>query len=177
MSNTKPTLIPYENSNGVGISTVGFNTITKDAFVSLAVGFNTANIFPFVVGDKVMIENVSIGIGSTGKGYNSADWDYKLFTVNAVDANLGGIGGTITYDATNYVGWGSASTNSNIVIEPGQWRLINYGEDLIALVHNKKMFKWEPSIPNLDVRATPITGTEVPTASRDLVLSLSLIHI
>ena len=28
---------------------------------------------------------------------NSADHDYKLFTVNAVDANLGGIGATITY--------------------------------------------------------------------------------
>ena len=92
-----PTLIPFENSNGVGISTVGFNTITKDAFVKLSVGFSTANVFPFVVGDTVMIENVSIGIGSTGKGYNSADHDYKLFTVNAVDANLGGIGATITY--------------------------------------------------------------------------------
>ena len=92
-----PTLIPFENSNGVGISTVGFNTITKDAFVSLSVGFSTADVFPFVVGDTVMIENVSIGIGSTGKGYNSADHDYKLFTVNAVDANLGGIGATITY--------------------------------------------------------------------------------
>jgi hypothetical protein len=92
-----PTLIPFENSNGVGISTVGFNTITKDAFVSLSVGFSTADVFPFVVGDTIMIESVSIGIGSTGKGYNSADHDYKLFTVNAVDANLGGIGATITY--------------------------------------------------------------------------------
>ena len=92
-----PTLIPYQNSNGVGISTVGFNTITKDAFVKLSVGFSTADMFPFVVGDKVMIENVSIGIGSTGKGYNSADHDYKLFTVNAVDANIGGIGATIAY--------------------------------------------------------------------------------
>ena len=93
----QPTLIPYHNSNGVGISTVGFNTITKDAFVKLSVGFSTADSFPFVVGDKVMIENVSIGIGSTGKGYNSADHDYKLFTVNAVDANLGGVGATVSY--------------------------------------------------------------------------------
>jgi len=92
-----PTLIPFENSNGVGISTVGFNTITKDAFVKLSVGFSTADSFPFVVGDTVMIENVSIGIGSTGKGFNSADHDFKFFTVNAVDANLGGIGATITY--------------------------------------------------------------------------------
>jgi hypothetical protein len=76
-----------------------------------------------------------------------------------------------------YVGWGSASTSSNIVIEPGQWRLINYGENLIALVHNKKIFQWEPSIPNLEVRAVAVSGTEVPTASRDLVLSTPDRHL
>ena len=81
------------------------------------------------------------------------------------------ITGSTVYDATNWVGWGSASTSSNIVIEPAQWRLINYGENLIALIHNKRMFQWEPSIPNLTVRAVAITGTEVPTESRDLVLS------
>ena len=85
--------------------------------------------------------------------------------------------GTLTRDATNFVGWGSASTSSNIVIEPGQWRLINYGENLIALIHNKKIFEWTPSIPNLEVRAVAITGTEVPTASRDLVLSTPDRHL
>ena len=85
--------------------------------------------------------------------------------------------GTLTRDATDFVGWGSASTSSNIVIEPGQWRLINYGENLIALIHNKKIFEWVPSIPNLEVRAGAVTGTEVPTASRDLVLSTPDRHL
>ncbi len=85
--------------------------------------------------------------------------------------------GTIAYDATSFVGWGQNSTSSNIVIEPGQWRLINYGENLIALVHNKKIFQWEPSVPNLDVRAVLISGTEIPTASRDLVLSTPDRHL
>ena len=85
--------------------------------------------------------------------------------------------GTTTYDATNYVGWGSASSSSNIVIEPGQWRLINYGENLLALMHNKKIFQWEPSIPNLSVRAVLVTGSEVPTASRDMVLSTPDRHL
>ena len=66
--------------------------------------------------------------------------------------------GTQTYDATTFVGWGSASTSSNIVIEPGQWRLINYGENLLALIHNKRIFQWEPSIPNLAVRAVVVGG-------------------
>ena len=96
ISPVNPIIIPTGNSNGVGISTVGFNTTTKDVTLTLSVGFSTANSFPFVVNDKVLIENVSIGIGSTGRGFNSAEYDYKLFTITAVDANLGGIG-IVTY--------------------------------------------------------------------------------
>ena len=49
-----------QNTNGVGIHTVGFNTITKDASVTLSVGYSTAGSFPFEVGDKVLIENIII---------------------------------------------------------------------------------------------------------------------
>ena len=73
MSNTTPTILPIHNSNGVGISTVGFNTITKEVSVTLSVGFSTANSFPFRVNDKVLVENVSVGVGTTGIGFNSVD--------------------------------------------------------------------------------------------------------
>ena len=96
ISPVTPIIIPTGNSNGVGISTVGFNTTTKDVTLTLSVGFSTANSFPFAVNDKVLIENVSIGIGSTGRGFNSAEYDYKLFTITAVDQNYGGIG-IVTY--------------------------------------------------------------------------------
>ena len=92
LSNVTPTILPIQNSNGVGISTVGFNTITKDVTVVLSVGFSTAESFPFSVGDKVMIENVSVGVGSTGIGYNSENYSYKLFTLTSVTENRGGIG-------------------------------------------------------------------------------------
>jgi len=85
--------------------------------------------------------------------------------------------GAATYDATNYVGWGSASSSSNIIIEPAQWRLLNYGENLLALIHNKTIFQWEPSLPNLSVRAVLVTGSEVPTASRDMILSTPDRHL
>ena len=96
ISPVNPIIIPTGNSNGVGISTVGFNTTTKDVTLTLSVGFSTANTFPFEVNDKVLIENVSIGIGSTGRGFNSAEYDYKLFSITAVDQNYGGIG-IVTY--------------------------------------------------------------------------------
>ena len=76
MSDTTPTVFPVNSGAGVGIGTIEFNPSTKDAIVTLAVGFSTVNSFPFETGDKVFIENVSVGVGSTGKGYNSSN--YKL---------------------------------------------------------------------------------------------------
>ena len=97
MSNTVPTILPTANTNGVGISTIGFNTTTNQVTVTLAVGFSTAETFPIEVGDKVLIENISVGIGSTGRGFNSSGYGYKLFPIIAVDKNLGGVGATVAY--------------------------------------------------------------------------------
>ena len=105
INNSVPTILPTRNSNGVGISTVGFNTVTKDVVVTLSVGFSTASDFPFAVNDKVMVENVSVGVGSTGKGFNSKDYGYKLFTLKSVTPNIGGIG-SVTYNLTNDLNYG-----------------------------------------------------------------------
>ena len=96
MSNTPPTIIPVNSGAGVGIGTIEFNSTTKDTIVTMAVGFSTVNSFPFDVGDKVFIENTSVGVGSTGKGYNSSGYNYKFFTITDVQENLGGIG-SVTY--------------------------------------------------------------------------------
>ena len=92
ISDTAPTILPVDNTNGVGISTIRFDSTTQNATVTLSVGFSTANSFPFAIGDEVLIENTSCGIGTTGKGYNSQDYGYKLFPLTGVDENLGGIG-------------------------------------------------------------------------------------
>ena len=100
INNSIPRILPIRNSNGVGISTIGFSTITKDVTVTLSVGYSNAADFPFEVDDKVLIENVSVGVGSTGKGFNSENYDYKLFTVKGVTPNIGGIG-TLSYHIGN----------------------------------------------------------------------------
>ena len=81
------------NSNGVGINTITYNSSTK----KVTVGFNTgfSDIFPFAVGDNIMIENTSVGVGSTGKGYNSSAYNYKLFPVTEVNTALGGNTGSL----------------------------------------------------------------------------------
>ena len=96
ISNVNPIIRPTQNSNGIGIGTVGFNTVTQNVTIGLDTGFSSGETVPLRVGDKVLIEGVSIGIGSTGLGYNSEGYDYKLFELTAVDENIGGIG-TVTY--------------------------------------------------------------------------------
>jgi hypothetical protein len=90
-----PTILPIQNPNGVGISSIHYNSSTKDVTISLAVGFSTINSFPFAENDKVLIENVSVGVGSTGKGFNSENYNYQLFTLTSVTENLGGNGNVV----------------------------------------------------------------------------------
>jgi len=96
LNNVKPTIIPTQNTNGIGIGSISYNSTNKKVTVVLSVGFSTENTFPFAINDKVLIENISVGVGSTGKGYNSEKYNYTLFTLTDVDQNLGGIG-TVAY--------------------------------------------------------------------------------
>ena len=124
INNSTPTVLPTKNTNGVGISTVGFNTVTKDVTVTMAIGFSTS--FPFEVGDQVMIENIStVGVGTTIKGYNSKNHGYKLFTLNAVTPNIGGIG-SVAYNLSNELGEGEI---------PGEFDAINSSGQIIAQKH------------------------------------------
>jgi hypothetical protein len=128
INNTEPIILPIQNSNGVPISNITYNSSNKDVTVTLSVGFSTADSFPFAVNDKVMIENVSVGVGSTGKGYNSSNYDYNLFTIKSVLPNIGGIG-IVTFSLTNYLG-----SNEN----PGNFDAINSSGRIIPEKHFPK---------------------------------------
>ena len=119
MNNTSPKLIPVQNSNGVGISTIAYDSNTMDATVTLAVGFSTINSFPFSVNDEVLIEGVSVGVGSTGKGFNTENYDYKLFTIKSVTENLGGIG-TVSFSLEGFVKSGESVGDFNAANSTGR---------------------------------------------------------
>ena len=149
INNSTPTVLPTKNTNGVGISTVGFNTVTKDVTVTMAIGFSTS--FPFEVGDQVMIENIStVGVGTTIKGYNSKNYGYKLFTLNAVTPNIGGIG-SVAYNLSNELGEGEI---------PGEFDVINSSGQIIA----------QKNFPTFDVLLTTgdyLTGEKVTTNGKE----------
>ena len=134
INNVLPNIIPTSNSNGVGIRTVGFNTVTKDVTIGIDTGFSSGSTFPFVVGDKVLIEGVSIGIGSTGLGYNSEEFEYKLFELTEVDANVGGLG-SVTYSMSGDIPSG--------LITPGSYDAPN---SVGARIIPQRFF------PNFDIR-------------------------
>ena len=101
LTNVTPTIIPISNTNGVGINDISFDIATKNVTVGFDTGFSDQS--PFAVGDKVLIENVSVGVGSTGSGYNSVDYDYQLFTLTDVNIPLGGNVGVVTFSLSGII--------------------------------------------------------------------------
>ena len=66
--------------------------------------------------------------------------------------------------------WGSGTTSSTIILDPGSWSLDNFGEQLIATIKDGKTFTWNPGVSNpLDQRASIMVGA--PTASRLTITS------
>ena len=106
LNDVTPTIIPTNNTNGVSITNVVFDSATKDVTVSLGSSYSSLADFPFAVGETILIENVSVGIGTTAKGYNSSRYNYSLFEVTQTDPNIGGADGTVTYNLSEYLASG-----------------------------------------------------------------------
>jgi hypothetical protein len=67
--------------------------------------------------------------------------------------------------------WGTGSISSNVILDPGNWSLDNFGQQLIATIKDSKTFVWDPGTtsPLLTTRATIMTGA--PTSSRTTIVS------
>ena len=126
LNNVIPTILPVNNSNGVSISNISFNSSTKDVTVSLGATYSAISDFPVTPGDKILIENVSVGVGSTGVGYNSSDHEYSLFEVKTTSPDIGGDSPTVTYNI------GSKLKSGEI---PGTFNVINPVGTLVPEKH------------------------------------------
>ena len=165
INNVTPTIIATQTDSGVGISSIRYNSSNGDVDVTLSVGFSTVNSFPFSVGDKVLVENISVGVGSTGKGFNSENYNYKLFSITNVTENLGGIGSVRynisdslsgsefpgTFDAANSTGRITAQKNFplfDIVLETRDYIV---GEEITSDSKVGIVNDWDPKIETLTV--------------------------
>ena len=120
LNNAIPKIIPTNNSNGIKIDNIVFNNSTKNVTVTIGASFSDPEDYPFEVGSKVLIEGTSVGVGSTGKGYNSSNYDYALFTLTAVDPNLGGSVGVVTYNLSSYLNNGEIPGSFKINLSAGR---------------------------------------------------------
>ena len=72
--------------------------------------------------------------------------------------------------------WGTERGTSNVVLDPGNWSLDNFGEVLVATIFNGKTFTWDAGATNpRTVRASTVTSgfatTNNPTATRFTLVS------
>lgn len=154
-----------------GGRTVASNTTTINNGGVMLVGANsvvltsTANL-PLTNGKlRIGSEDMSYTTNTTGTNTISGITRGINGTTAAEHAN----GSTVT-DITDFIGWGEASTSSTVTIDPGNWSLDNFGNFLIATVHNGETFTWDASLDNaLQTRAT--IGTGMPTRSVMTIVS------
>jgi hypothetical protein len=108
-----PRIIPVNNTNGLGIASVSYNSTTKVVRAFIDRNFTTpeASQFNFPIGSKVLVENLSVGVGSTGVGYNSADYDYTFFEVVGFDKKLDSSKPYVEYSLANLIKEGEIPGN------------------------------------------------------------------
>lgn len=96
LKSTDNDLIAVNNTNGVGIISATYSAPNVTLKLQTPTsGFTTSNPLPFAVGDQVFVENVGV---STGKGYNSAQYGYRYWTITGVNTAFGLVNqATISY--------------------------------------------------------------------------------
>ena len=128
---SSPKVIPTNNSNSIGISTVSYDNTTKNVVVTLNRSYSIFDSFPFSIGDSIMIEG--IGVSDNGKGYNTKNYGYEYFEVTSINPRFGGINPTVTFNLSNFLS--SSET-------PGQFDSDNSVGKIVA-TKNFPLFKIE----------------------------------
>jgi len=83
--------------------------------------------------------------------------------------------GVAVTNSSDYIAWGEAASG-DLVVDPGLWSIDNFGDKIIALIHNAQVFEWDSNATNaVRTRATIINGA--PTASRDMLVSTPDRHL
>jgi len=83
--------------------------------------------------------------------------------------------GDTVINSSDYIAWGEAASG-DLVVDPGLWSIDNFGDKIIALIHNAQVFEWDSNAANaVTTRATIISGA--PTASRDMLVSTPDRHL
>jgi hypothetical protein len=171
---------PAEQAPGFGYGLGQWGgTVSGEAVTSLNGGINAitttvvlsdASLFPSSGTNFVQIGSEEISYtGITGSTLTGVTRGVRNTTA-ASHSN----GATVT-NSSDYVAWGEAASG-DLVIDPGLWSIDNFGDKVIALIHNAQVFEWNSNAANAAAtRATIISGA--PTASRTMLVSTPDRHL
>jgi hypothetical protein len=169
MYNTTPTILPIGNPNGVRFKDISYDSNTQIATATVRTPCSRVEDFWFEVGMNIMVENASVGVASTGNGYNSSQYDYDLFTISGVSTNLGAYP-TISWSmadhlikADNQLPGQFDSVNSSVIITPQRFfprfaptlkdNLFNVGETVSDGLASGVISRWDEENSELTVES------------------------
>jgi len=141
---------------------VTFSSVTVPTSSGYAIADFTGNTFE-ILNKTANTFQITMPTNSAGasSGTGSAQIDpYEVVGPTFQTAGLGW--GTSTWGSST---WGTASATSAVTLDPGLWSLDNFGQILVATIHNGKTFTWNAGAANpRTIRATVMSGA--PTKTR-----------
>ena len=162
-STGSPTVTVNKTSHGLSDGRyVTFSSVTVPTGSGYATTDFTDNTFEVLNStDNTFEITMPSNSAATTSGTGSAEIDpYVIVGPTFQTAGYGW--GTDTYSAST---WGTERTTSDVVLDPGFWSLDNFGQILVATIHNGKTFTWDAGAATpRGNRATVMSNA--PTASR-----------
>ena len=118
---------------------VTFSSVTVPSGSGYAISDFTDNTFEVLnkTANTFQITMPTNSAGSTSATGSATIDPYERVGPTFQTAGLGW--GTDTWGSST---WGTASPTSNVILDPGLWSLDNFGQILVATIHNGKTFTW-----------------------------------
>ena len=141
---------------------ITFTAVTVPTSSGYAIADFTGNTFE-VLNKTANTFEITMPTNSAGASTATGSATVNPYEIVGPTFQTAGLGwGTSTWGSST---WGTASATSNVILDPGLWSLDNFGQILIATIHNGKTFTWNPgaATPRAN-RATVMSGA--PTKTR-----------
>ena len=122
---------------------VTFSSVTVPSGSGYAISDFTGNTFEVLnkTDNTFQITMPTNSAGSTSATGSATIDPYEIVGPTFQTAGLGW--GTDTWGSST---WGTASATSDVVLDPGLWSLDNFGQILVATIHNGKTFTWNAGV-------------------------------
>jgi hypothetical protein len=143
---------------------ITFSSVTVPTGSGYATSDFTGNSFE-IQASNISANSFEIIMPSNSAGSTSGTGSAQIDPYEIVGPTFqtGGFGwGTSTWNTST---WNTPRATTNVVLDPGLWSLDNFGQILVATIHNGRTFTWDAGAANpTSNRATVMSGA--PTKTR-----------